>query len=55
MLCEDPIEREREVAGVARMIEPRLAIRLVAAAAKYQEVGSPSAPLGFAEKARHVV
>ncbi len=55
MLDENPIEREREVTGVARMVESRRAVRLVAAAAEYQEVGSPAATRGLAEKSGHIV
>ena len=49
------IEREGEIASFTRVIETRSAIRLVATAAKNQEVGGPSATRRLAEKTGDIV
>ena len=55
MLVLNSIEREREIASFARVIETRGAIRLAATAAKDQEFGPPPAPCGLSKKTCDVV
>jgi len=55
MLVLNSIEREGEIAGFARVIKPRGAIRLAATPAKDQEVGPPPAPRGLSKKTGDVV
>ena len=55
MLALNSVERERQIAGFARVIETRSAIGLVAASAKNQQICSPSATRRLAKESGDIV
>src|SRR5436309_2065560 len=55
MLAADAIQRECQIARVARMVEPRHSVRLIAASAKEHEIRCPPPSLRLSKKTGDVM